>query len=201
MSAVVSLDALLRQQRVWKGRGEAAPAAAQPTGHAQLDAMLPGGGWPEAALSEILLAAPGEGELQLLWPTLARLTRAGERIVLVAPPYIPYPHAWLQAGVDLRWMTLIDAPAREALWAAEQCLRSGSCAAVLCWPQRIDDRGLRRLQLAAATGQTLGFACRSLREAVNPSPAALRLAVDCQPRQVRVLKCRGALVPGQSVAL
>ena len=51
MSAVVSLDALLRQQRVWKGRGEAAPAAAQPTGHAQLDAMLPGGGWPEAALS------------------------------------------------------------------------------------------------------------------------------------------------------
>jgi len=201
MSAVVSLDALLRQQRVWKGRGEGAPAAAQPTGHSQLDRLLPGGGWPEAALSEILLAAPGAGELQLLWPTLARLTQAKERVVLVAPPYIPYPHAWLAAGVDLRWLVLIDAPERDALWAAEQCLRSGSCAAVLCWPQRIDDRGLRRLQLAAATGQTLGFACRSLREAVNPSPAALRLAVDCHPQQVRVLKCRGALVPDQAVGL
>lgn len=199
MSVVVSLDALLRQQRVWKGRGEVAPAAAQPTGHTRLDDLLPGGGWPDAALSEILLAKPGAGELRLLWPTLARLTQAGERVVLVAPPHIPYPHAWLQAGVDLRWMTLIDAPEREALWAAEQCLRSGSCAAVLCWPQRIDDRGLRRLQLAAATGQTLGFACRSLREAVNPSPAALRLAVDDE--QVRVLKCRGGLLPGQPVGL
>ena len=201
MSAVVSLDTLLRQQKVWKGRTETAPAAAQPTGHAQLDALLPGGGWPEAALSEILLAAPGAGELQLLWPTLARLTRAGERIVLVAPPHIPYPHAWFAAGVDLRWMTLINADEREALWAAEQCLRSGSCAAVLCWPRRIDDRGLRRLQLAAATGQTLGFVCRSLREAVNPSPAALRLAVDCHPRQVRVLKSRGALHSSRPVAL
>lgn len=201
MSAVVSIDALLRQQRVWKGRGESVSVAMHPTGHPALDQLLPGGGWPEAALSEILLAAPGAGELQLLWPTLARLTRAGERVVLVAPPCIPYAPAWLAAGVDLRWLLVIDAAEREALWAAEQCLRSGSCAAVLCWPQRIDDRGLRRLQLAAATGQTLGFACRPLREAVNSSPAALRLALDCHPRQVRLLKCRGALQPGQAVAL
>ena len=171
MSAVVSIDALLRQQRVWKGRGESVSVAMHPTGHPALDQLLPGGGWPEAALSEILLAAPGAGELQLLWPTLARLTRAGERVVLVAPPCIPYAPAWLAAGVDLRWLLVIDTEEREALWAAEQCLRSGSCAAVLCWPQRIDDRGLRRLQLAAATGQTLGFACRPLREAVNSSPA------------------------------
>ncbi|WP_185266316.1 translesion DNA synthesis-associated protein ImuA [Halopseudomonas xiamenensis] len=201
MSAVVSIDALLRQQRVWKGRGESVPVAIHPTGHLALDQLLPGGGWPESALSEILLAAPGAGELQLLWPTLARLTRAGERVVLVAPPCIPYAPAWLAAGVDLRWLLVIDTEEREALWAAEQCLRSGSCAAVLCWPQRIDDRGLRRLQLAAATGQTLGFACRPLREAVNSSPAALRLALDCHPRQVRLLKCRGALQPGQAVAL
>ncbi len=201
MSAVVSIDALLRQQRVWKGRGESVSVAMHPTGHPALDQLLPGGGWPEAALSEILLAAPGAGELQLLWPTLARLTRAGERVVLVAPPCVPYAPAWLAAGVDLRWLLMIDADEREALWAAEQCLRSGSCAAVLCWPQRIDDRGLRRLQLAAATGQTLGFACRPLREAVNSSPAALRLALDCYPRQVRLLKCRGALQPGQAVAL
>ncbi len=107
----------------------------------------------------------------------------------------------MQAGIDLRWLVLIDAPAADRLWAAEQCLRSGSCGAVLCWPQRVDDRGLRRLQLAAATGQTLGFVCRSLREAVNPSPAALRLALDAWPRQVRVLKSRGALPAGHPVAL
>lgn len=200
-AAVVSLDALLQQRRVWKGAGQQAAAARHPTGHAALDALLPGGGWPEAALSEILLTAPGSSELQLLWPTLARLTRAQERVVLIAPPFIAYAHAWLQAGVDLRWLTLIDAPEQQAQWAAEQCLRSGSCAAVLCWPGRIDDRGLRRLQLAAATGQTLGFVCRSMYAAANPSPAALRLAVDAWPRQVRVLKSRGALPAARPVAL
>ncbi len=200
MSAV-SLDALLQQRRVWKGGADITVAPAQPTGHAQLDAMLPGGGWPEAALSELLLAHPGSGELQLLWPTLARLTRARERVVLVAPPFIPFAPAWLQAGVDLRWLVLVQASEKEALWAAEQCLRSGSCAAVLCWPQRINDRGLRRLQLAAATGESLGFACRSLREADNPSPAALRLALDAWPRQVRVLKSRGAMPAARPLAL
>ncbi|MGN5518769.1 translesion DNA synthesis-associated protein ImuA [Halopseudomonas sp. Lyrl_26] len=201
MSAVVSLDALLQQRRVWKGGADIAAAPAQPTGHAQLDAVLPGGGWPEAALSELLLAHPGSGELQLLWPTLARLTRARERVVLVAPPFIPFAPAWLQAGVDLRWLVLVQASEKEALWAAEQCLRSGSCAAVLCWPERINDRGLRRLQLAAATGESLGFACRSLREADNPSPAALRLALDAWPRQVRVLKSRGAMPAARPLAL
>ena len=201
MSAVVSLDALLQQRRVWKGGADITVAPAQPTGHAQLDAVLPGGGWPEAALSELLLAHPGSGELQLLWPTLARLTRARERVVLVAPPFIPFAPAWLQAGVDLRWLVLVQASEKEALWAAEQCLRSGSCAAVLCWPERINDRGLRRLQLAAATGESLGFACRSLREADNPSPAALRLALDAWPRQVRVLKSRGAMPAARPLAL
>ncbi|MDB6142418.1 MAG: cell division inhibitor SulA [Pseudomonas sp.] len=195
MGAVISLDALLDERRVWKGRPAAQPVSTQPTGHAALDAALPTGGWPPSALSEILIPADGSGELHVLWPTLARLADSGERIVLVAPPYVPYPQAWLAAGIDLRWLVMVEASARDALWATEQCLRSGSCGAVLCWPQKADDRALRRLQVAAETGQTLAFACRPAQEAVNPSPAALRIAIDVRPRQLRVLKCRGGLVP------
>lgn len=198
---VVSLDALLDRRRVWKGRAMPQQAGHIATGHATLDALLPTGGWPEGALSEILLAAPGVGELQLLWPTLARLTTAGERVVLVAPPAIPFPQAWLAAGVDLRGVSVIQASGRDALWAAEQCLRSGSCGAVLSWPHKADDRALRRLQVAAETGQTLAFAYRPLAEAVNPSPAALRIAIDAQPAQLRVLKCRGGLAPAMPVPL
>lgn len=198
---VVSLDALLDRRRVWKGRAMPQQAGHIATGHATLDALLPTGGWPEGALSEILLAAPGVGELQVLWPTLARLTAAGERVVLVAPPAIPYPQAWLAAGVDLRWLSVIQATGRDALWAAEQCLRSGSCGAVVSWPHKADDRALRRLQVAAETGQTLAFAYRPLAEAVNPSPAALRIAIDAQPAQLRVLKCRGGLAPAMPVPL
>lgn len=195
MGAVVSLDTLLDERRVWKGRPTAAPVSPHPSGHSALDRALPTGGWPAAALTEILLPADGSGELRLLWPSLARLSAAGERVVLVAPPYVPYPHAWQAAGVDLQWLVVIEAAPRDALWAAEQCLRSGSCGAVVCWPGMADDRALRRLQVAAETGQTLAFACRPSQAAANPSPAALRIIVDTHPRQLRVLKCRGGLAP------
>ncbi|MEN8640202.1 translesion DNA synthesis-associated protein ImuA [Pseudomonas sichuanensis] len=201
MGAVVDLDRLLDQRQVWRGRqAQARPVGLQPSGHAALDARLPEGGWPAAALSELLLASPGVGELQLLWPTLARLTAASERVVLVAPPFIPYAPAWQAAGVDLRWLVQVDSERDDALWAAEQCLRSGSCAAVLCWPERADDKALRRLQVAAETGNALAFACRPQQAAVNPSPAALRIAIDTRPPQWRVLKCRGGLPPASPIA-
>lgn len=200
MGAVVALDSLLNAGQVWKGRPTAPVASPQPTGHSLLDAALPGGGWPPGALTEILTAAPGIGELRLLWPTLARLTAQSERVVLVAPPHVPYPQAWQSAGVDLAQLALVRAGEREALWAAEQCLRSGSCAAVLCWPNHADDRALRRLQVAAETGQTLAFAYRDLTHAINPSPAALRLAMDAHPAQLRVLKCRGGLARSAPIA-
>lgn len=199
MGQVVALDVLLSDRRVWRGQPVGLPAAIQPTGLAALDAALPARGWPDAALTELLLPADGVGELRLLLPTLARFTRAGRDIVLVAPPYLPYPAGWRQAGVDFAHVHVIDASPRDALWATEQCLRTGCAAAVLCWPRQADDRALRRLQVASETGQALGFAFRDLRVACNPSPAALRIAVDGTPAQLRVLKCRGGLAPARPI--
>ena len=196
---MVALDRLLETRRVWRGRQQSEPLAEQPTGHAQLDALLPGGGWQLAALNEILLGAPGSGELQLLLPLLARLTQAGERVVLVGAPAVPFAPAWQAAGVVLAQVSLLQVSGAERLWAAEQCLRSGSCGAVLCWPEQADDRALRRLQVAADSGQTLAFVLRHRRAADNPSPAALRLLLDNQPRQWRVLKCRGGVPPARPV--
>lgn len=202
MSAVVSLNSLLDTRRIWRGQSMPVNAPSNPaTGHAALDHALPGGGWPAAALSEILVAAQGIGELGLLWPTLARLTARAERVLLVGPPHLPYPRAWAAAQVDLRYLSIIQAEGRDALWAAEQSLRSGSCGAVLCWLQQADDRALRRLQVAAESGQTLAFAYRPLHEARNPSPAALRLALESNPAQLRVLKCRGGLAAQQPIAM
>jgi len=129
-----------------------------------------------------------------------RLSQRDRPIVLVAPPYRPHAPAWAAAGLDLGQLQIIHAAPKQALWAAEQCLRSAACAAVLCWPHQADDRALRRLQVAAETGQTLAFAYRPLEEALNPSPAALRLALEAQPLQLRVLKCRGGLAPERPLA-
>ena len=195
------LDAMLSAQTLWRaGRTPMASASGMPTGHAALDALLPQGGWPPAALTELLLPADGVGELALLMPTLARLTRQGGVVALVAPPYLPYAPAWQQAGVDLRRLEIVDCDARGALWAFEQCLRSAACAAVVGWPWQADPQALRRLQVAADSGDCLGFAFRDRKHAGNPSPAALRL------EQVRggdwhVRKCRGGNLPSRAFRL
>lgn len=226
---VVALDTLFDARRIWRGQPQAQPPSHQPTGFAALDALLPSGGWPEAALSELLLPLDGIGELRLLWPTLARLSNEGSAlragaaqaatapasssraaspstistrsrmIVLIAPPYLPLASAWAQAGVRLKNVQIVQAEPREVLWTTEQCLRSAACAAVLCWPQRADDRALRRLQMAAETGQALAFAMRPVVTAANPSPAALRIAIDARPAQLRVLKCRGGNPPARPI--
>jgi len=46
------------------------------SGFPELDAGLPGGGWPAGALTEILPAHEGIGELRLLGPALAGLSVA-----------------------------------------------------------------------------------------------------------------------------
>jgi cell division inhibitor SulA len=197
MGAVVALETLLAAQTLWRaGRTAAIAADGESTGHAQLDALLPQGGWPRRALTELLLPADGVGELQLLLPTLARMTQAGATVVLVAPPYIPYAPAWQAAGVDLARMEIVEAQPRDALWAFEQCLRSGTCAAVLGWPHTADGQALRRLQVAADSGECLGFAVRDRKHLANASPAALRLERKDGAWHVR--KCRGGQQPSRS---
>ena len=94
MGQPVALESMLAARTLWHaGRSAAIAADGEPTGHAALDALLPQGGWPRRALTELLLPADGVGELSLLLPTLARMTRAGGIVALVAPPYIPYAPA------------------------------------------------------------------------------------------------------------
>lgn len=199
MAAPVPLDTLLAARALWHaGRSAVLAADGETTGFDALDALLPQRGWPRRALTELLLPADGIGELSLLLPTLARWTRDGVAVALIAPPYVPYAPAWQAAGVDLTRLQVIDAAPRDALWAFEQCLRSGACAAVLGWPATADAQALRRLQVAADSGGCLGFALRDRRHAANPSPAALRLEAVRDARagiawQVR--KCRGGPVP------
>ena len=199
MGAVVALDTLLAARTLWHaGRSAAIAADGESTGHAALDALLPQGGWPRRALTELLLPADGVGELALLLPTLARMTQAGSTVAVIAPPYVPYAPAWQAAGVDLSLLEIVDAAPRDALWAFEQCLRSGACAAVLGWPVNADGPALRRLQVAADGGECLGFALRDRRHAANPSPAALRLEHDGDGWRIR--KCRGGPAPTRAFA-
>lgn len=200
------LAGLLADTRVWRGRQTQAPhrLSTLSTGWQALDERLPGGGWPVGALTEVLTGRVGQGELTLLLPALAQLTDAAREnawIAWIAPPHVPYAPALAAAGVRLERVLVVETDAggegsKHALWAAEQTLRSGLCAAVLGWFTRVDDRGLRRLQLAAQEGRAWGVAFRHQRHRATPSPATLRLEVTSTPQGpgvgVDIVKCRGA---------
>lgn len=196
MSALPSpLEDLLRRQRIWRGGRLAQSAAvALPTGFAQLDERLPGGGWPSAALTEILSSAEGSGELQLILPVLASLSAAGRRVVWLAPPHLPFAPALAAAGVDLRNLALVRTPRhREVLWAAEQVLRARACHALLLWCREVRYTELRRLAVAADAGHALVMLFRPQASAQASSPAALRILLvpAGEGLDVRILKCRG----------
>lgn len=176
MMPSAKVQALVRREpRLWLGSGLAAPRT-ESSDIPALDRLLPGGGWPVGALTELYSSAEGIGEFTLLLPLMSRLTRAGRRVVLVAPPYIPYSQALAWHGVRLDRLVLLqpERPA-DALWAMEQTLASKNVALCIGWPQRAGERELRRLQLAAETGAACAVAYRPLREAAQNSPAALRL--------------------------
>jgi hypothetical protein len=180
----VSLADILADARVWKLKDASAapPRPVWSTGSSSLDARLPGGGWPTASLVEVLIDDTGLGEVQLFLPALVASQRRtdGETpwLVWIAPPHEPFAPALSQQGIDLgRLLVVRPASAMEALWAAEQTLSSGVCAAVLLWLKGTDDRWLRRLKLAAEAGGALGVLFRPERHRFESSPATLRLVM------------------------
>jgi len=191
----IPLDTVLAKHPVWRGAALAPLRQTIATGHDALDHELPGGGWPCGALTEILGRQDGIGELQLLLPALAGLTRAGKRVVWLAPPHVPYAPALAAAGVDLVHLAVIRAPGRrDALWAAEQALRAGPCHALLAWFRQARFEELRRLAVAAEASRALVALFRPGEVANEPSPATLRLALAPEESgglAVRILKRRG----------
>lgn len=195
------LDLLPQHPDLW--RGSAVPAEVPrgtATGFAALDGLLPWRGWPPGALVEILDDRPGGG-LALVRPALAALSRGARWLLLVDPPLVPYAPALAAAGMDLSRLAVVET-AGETAWAAEQALRSGACAAVLAWGERWPALALRRLQLAARTGDALALLFRPEVAAREHSPAVLRLRVRPAPAgmTVEVLKQRGGR-PGAMLVL
>jgi hypothetical protein len=196
VSTPKQLEELLAHPSVWRGRSRAA-LATLPTGYAALDAGLPGGGWPRHGLVEILTPRPGVGELYLLLPALAAASRAEPPrwCTWVSPPHEPFAPALEAHGVVLDRMLVVRT--HLPLWAYEQALRSGACEVAFVWLPRASARAIRRLQLAAEQGRTLGVLYRSQHFAMEASPAMLRIALDPladagrHGARVRLIKSRG----------
>lgn len=152
-------------------------AAVAPTGHPALDKELPHGGWPSAALIELLLQQAGIGEMHLLRPALRVIARK-RRIALVQPPHLPQVAAWTAWGLPSERLLWVKTDrSADALWTAEQILRNGSCGALLFWQQQVRAESLRRLHLAAQGSDMLFWMVRPVACTQDASPSPLRLAL------------------------
>jgi len=188
---------LLHNPLVWRGDQLARIEQTVPSGFAELDRALPGGGWPQNALTELLQDVEGIGELRLLLPALVRLAQAGESIVLVTPPHLPHAPAFAGAGIDPAQVIIVAAAEdKHRWWAAEQVLRANSAGALLFWPGSLGEQRLRRLQVAAQEGETLAFVFASTARAAQPSPAPLRIRLSPAGAGLRVdvFKRRGGVL-------
>jgi protein ImuA len=200
-SRAETLEQLARLCR--NGREGPAPHI-EPSGSASLDAVLPGGGWQSGTIVELMPMSDGIGELRLLMPALAKITQSERHVAMIAPPYIPFAPALLRHGLRLEHFWIIRAQsAADILWSAEQTLRCKSFGAVLAWPSAIRDREVRRLQLAAEAGSSIGFVYRPPAAARESSPAAVRLRLHADVTgqlSIDIVKCRGARA-GMSVGI
>ena len=188
-------------QRLWRGlNNQRTPGVA--AHWPDLEPLV--GDWPRGAITEVVSALDGIGELRLVLPAVAELSQREARWVLwVAPPHIPYPAALAAAGVDLsRMLVLHPRKDQDTLWALELALRSGSCSAVLAWPPALQDTQWRRLQLATEAGNSLAFFFFRQGSAATV-PVALRLELHParQEVDVDVRKRRGAIPARGMVAL
>ena len=187
------------QHKVWRA-DELGLADAQVigTGHAALDAQLPGGGWPVGAMTELLQSAPEAHAWQLLLPGLAQAVQGGTGpVVLIGAPHEPFGPSLAAGGLPVESLLWVRSTAPAArLWACEQALRCADVAAVLAWLPDARSAHLRRLQIAAHAHNKLLFVFRPLRAQNESSPAQLRLllegsAGDAGNVLLTVLKRRG----------
>lgn len=187
---------LLQHPDLWRADQLPEGVETLSSGFPELDAHLPGHGWPRSGLSEFMLETAGIGELQLLVPLLQTLSRQERWLAWVNPPFIPYAPALSAAGIDINKILLIHPRShKDALWALERASKSGSSSVVFAW---LDEKQLtvsdtRRLQLAAKQGETLICLFRPEQAVQMNSMAELRLKMTPVPASGQVAEIEVAI--------
>ena len=186
------LNTLTEQGRIWTAKHwQETQIPAIRSGVTTLDALLPGGGWPLGAITEILYDQRGSGELRLLLPALARLSTQDQRWQLwLNPPLQPCAPALQQWQLDTERVLLTQAKnTQDICYCLEKSLNSGGCQGAVAWLGKLDKALMRRIQLAAEQAQVPVFMLRPSQFQNQPSIAALRLHLHVDNR-LDILKRR-----------
>ena len=181
---------------IWRGNELGSPIThVLSSGFRDLDAELPGAGWPCHSLTEILQPQPTVAEWRLLAPVMRQVVAAGGNVVVVGPPKTPHLPGLRFAGLDERHLVWVQAEApAERLWVTEQLIKANASGLLLSWLPQARQEQLRRLQVCAQACDGPVFLCRPAAAEHEPSAAPLRIqlrfGVDWE-LQVHLLKRKG----------
>ena len=178
-----------------------------PTGLTPLDTVLPHGGVPCGAITEIFSDGPGVGAMSLAMRMAAQCVgwhgqaeqvlcergqtvrcpgenarwRERRHIILLDALGDFYPPAARQYGLAFdRLIVLRTRNTKDALWAVDQSLRCSAVAAVIAPLAQLDERDSRRLQLAAESSGGIGLILKPAARRVK-SFAVVQMLVESLP--------------------
>jgi protein ImuA len=176
---VLALQKAIRQ---WEVGGRADDWPRVSSGCAALDRLLPDGGLRRGTLIEWFGGGLGSGAGLLALLAAREALRGGGPLVVIDRQRTFYPPAVLPWGIEMSRLILVRPTSdRDEQWSLDQVLRSADVAAVLAWPERLDSRTFRRLQLAAEQSGGLALLVRRAAARGQPSWAAVRWLVRPQP--------------------
>lgn len=189
--------AILCKLREEIGRAARAPGVERPvfsSGLPALDALLPEGGFRAGTLVEWVIEDEGLGAEAPVLSAAQQAAIGGGLIVAVDRRRQFYPPAAVRWGIDPRRLIIVSPETwADELWALDQSLRSSAVRAVLAWPDRLDGRTYRRLQLAAEQGGALGLLIREARALRQACWAEVRLLIAAAEAGGGGLPGRGAV--------
>jgi len=166
------------------------------SGFPELDALL-GGGFPPQGVVE-MESIGSVGELRLLAPYLKTSLSRGVT-AFIQPPALMNSLFLHGIGLDINQVWVITPKHQhDALWTAEQCLKSGVCANILLWQDELEIHQVKRLQVASEQGACPLFILKPnmLNRLSLPVSLSLKLQGHKQGVSVEVLKRKGGWSKG-----
>lgn len=192
--APVSIEQLLLRDDTWLGHsGRFTSRKVVSTGYSELDEGLMNQGWPLNSLVEICQATM-QAEWQLCLPALQGMPGL---VVLLNPPATPFCQAFMQVGIDLERLVVVNAVEKSDFVASFIELARAGVGTLLAWQpeDQLTYTELRKCSLATTEGTGLCIMFRPAEAQQQNSPAALRVFAQLVPDglEITAFKQRGFL--------
>jgi len=180
------IEHLKNKKMLWQGQMQTDTGNTVSSGYPELDNWLQTG-IPEQGVITVK-SDTGIGELRLFLPYLLAQQQQQKRLlVFIAPPLQVNGEMLAEQGFDLKQVLLLTPEkAQDALWAAEQCLKSECCMAVISWNEQLDVSHIKRLQIASKQGKAIQLIFRQQGELLSSLPVTMALTLQARPNALQI---------------